>query len=369
MSKPLFDDQYKSALAGETPGAVRLYGRNGGYAGTGDGTDELWVRGLTMPGSGTMSWVFSTVHLGKEGVTVIDPGWPDRKDMQGSTFDPLDEFLRSRGRKIEDVTTVIATHAHPDHIGAAGPLAEHTGARLIIGAEEMKCIDIARGQEDPANGSGKFVVDPGGVGAPEGVLEPMLEEVRQVRDRWYLPEQTPDILIEHGQKLVDLGLPEDFPLEAVLTPGHTDGHLSFVDREQQILIAADLIMPIIFPGIGLSIGMLGGNPLSQYLESLEAIAEFDDYLVVPGHGYCFEDLSTRRHETAQHVLKRAREVRDILAEDPGLSIWEIASKITWSLGWEGMQKSRMLVSGLRQIIMYRDMIERGEMDRWERVFG
>ncbi|QFQ01485.1 Hydroxyacylglutathione hydrolase [Corynebacterium urogenitale] len=372
MNTPLSEAQYQSALAGETPALLRVYGHHGGYAGTtanpSKGRDELWVRALDMPGRGSMNFVYSTVHLGKDGVTVIDPGWPSRKDIQTSTFDPLDTFLRERGRSIEEVTTVIATHAHPDHIGAAGPLAELTGARLVVGVEENKSIEIARKGKDAANANEHYAVNPREVGAPEGVLEPMLEEVRQVRDHWYLPKQTPDILINDGDKLTDLGLSEDFPLEAVHTPGHTDGHLSFVDREQKILIAADHIMPIIFPGLGLSVGMLGGNPISQYMEAMHRLREFDGYTVIPGHGYCFTDLRTRRYETAEHVMKRAREVRAILSDDPQQSVWEIASKVTWSLGWEGMLKSRMLVSGIRQIIMYREIVERGELETWERNF-
>lgn len=378
MNQPLSDAQYQSALAGETPAPVRVFGRNGGYAGGGvggegtsrtKGTDELWVRALDMPGRGAMSFVYSTIHLGKDGVTVIDPGWPSRKDIEAETFAPLDAFLRERGRKIEDITTVIATHAHPDHIGTTGPLAEYTGAKLVLGVEEKKVIDIARSGEDSANASPHYRVDPRELGAPEGVLEPMLEEVRQVRDHWYLPKQEPDVLIADGENLTDHGLPDDFPLEAVHTPGHTDGHLSFVDREQGIFIAADHIMPVIFPGLGLSIGMLGGNPISEYMESLHQIREFDDCTIIPGHGYCFTDLRPRRYETAEHVMKRAREVRSILADDPDQTVWEIASKITWSLGWEGMLKTRMLVSGLRQIIMYRELVERGDLETWERNFG
>lgn len=47
----------------------------------------------------------------------------------------------------------------------------------------------------------------------------------------------------------------------------------------------------------------------------------------------------------------------------------MASKMTWSAGWDGMVKSPRLLSGLRQTMMYRDLVQRVGLDKWERLFA
>lgn len=201
------------------------------------------------------------------------------------------------------------------------------------------------------------------------------------------PTRTPDVLLADGDRLTDHGLTEDAGIVAVVTPGHTPGHMCLVNPEAGLFLAADMILPEIHPGIGLGVGQLDGNPVVHYLESLERISEFDDLLVIPGHGYVFSGLPARRRETAAHVLGRAREVRRILEWNPEISVWRLVSRLTWSAGWDGLRGSPMLVSGLRQTMMYRDLVlseglsgdvfggvSRGTtgedaLTRWERTFG
>lgn len=349
--QPLSEKQFKDAEAFTRPAPVQVFG---------DGRLEVWAVPLSMPGRGAMSFVFSTVILGAESVTIVDPGWPERDNLQASTFTPLGDFLATRGRSLTQVTDVIATHGHPDHMGAAQPLADHVGARLVTGAREMETIRAAQAGIPATD----WVVDPATSGAPPEVLQPMLEEQATVRDRWFLPNRTPEVLLKDGEHLADHDIAEGFDFQALLTPGHTPGHLALVDRQRKILIAADMILPQIFPGIGLGVAEVGGNPIEDYLDSLTLLKEFDDFSVIPGHGYCFTGLESRRVETAKHILQRAREVRAVLEQNPEATAWQIASQLTWSLGWEGMQQSRMLVSALRQTMMYRDLVLRRPLSHW-----
>jgi hypothetical protein len=89
-------------------------------------------------------------------------------------------------------------------------------------------------------------------------------------------------------------------------------------------------------GIGLG-GDTEANPLSENLASLASVAAFPDHEVLPGHGYRFRGLLERSKQSAQHHLRRSTEVAAVLAESHKASIWEIASRLTWTAGWENLQ--------------------------------
>lgn len=343
---PLFPDQYADAVAGRVAAPVRLDSSGG----------DLWVRPTPMRGRGVMASVNSVIAVDGGGVAVLDPGWPG-KDMQAEVYDPLDGFLRGLGRNLGDVSTVIASHGHPDHIGVVGPLAEVTGARLVLGAVEQASVDAAAsGASDTT-----FAVDPATSGGPPDLLERELQSRGLQARAPFLPRQDADLLLEDADRIGSF--------EVVLTPGHTPGHLCLVDRAAEILLAADQILPAIYPGIGLGIGQLEGNPVDTYLASLDRLAEFDSYRVVPGHGFVFTGLRTRRLETAEHVLVRAREVAGILEWDPEVTVWDLASRLHWSAGWEKLQRGPMLISSLQQTMMYRDLALTGRTEHWGQVFG
>lgn len=354
MVTPVFPQQRASALAGELPAPVRVFPREENQPGT-----ELWVIPFSMPGRGELSFSYCTVYFGPDSVTVVDPGWPTRTDVHGSIVQPLRELLERRGRRLDDIAHVISTHAHPDHLGSAEAVARAAGAKLVVGAREWECIEAVRA----GTGGDAYGVTPESVGAPRSALGAFAEESSHVRDHWYFPASRPEILLEPGDDV------PGFPFRVLLTPGHTDGHLCFVSDSLGIVLAADMVLPRIYPGIGLSVASLGGNPVAEYLGSLSALAQCDDFVVVPGHGFVFTDFRSRRLDTAAHVLRRAQEVREALRRHPGASAWEVASDITWSLGWEGMQASRRLISGLRQTLMYRDLVSSGELERWEAEFS
>lgn len=373
--------QYTAAKNSRTPGPVRV----AGGPGSSDSATETWVKPVAMPGSGVMASIFSTIHLGQEGVTVVDPGWVG-KGRERDFLTDLDSFLRDRGRRLEHITQVIVTHAHPDHVTAASCLLEATRARFIVGAEEWRSVAAAGTASGAASGAAAdashaadattdpYAPWPEVLGAPAGVLDDVVHHMRHPRIPGFIPARTPDVMLEDGDSLADHGLTGDPGTRVVVTPGHTPGHMCLVNEDAGLFLAADMILPEIHPGIGLGVGQLGGNPVVQYLQSLERIGIFDDLLVIPGHGYVFTGLAARRRETAGHVLTRAREVQRVLEWNPEISVWRLASRLTWSSGWDDLRESPMLVSGLRQTMMYRDLVVSGDssggaVTRWEQTFG
>ena len=57
------------------------------------------------------------IDKGVDGLTLIDSGLPDHAEM-------LTEGIRSIGREPSDLTNILITHAHPDHLGSAKTLSK-----------------------------------------------------------------------------------------------------------------------------------------------------------------------------------------------------------------------------------------------------
>ncbi len=123
--EPLSDAQYQAAVHGGMPEPERI----------GEG---LWSLPMEMPGD-FLAYSLSVVRVGEDGaVTIVDPGW--RSD---SGLDRIAGFLGEIGVSLEDVRSIVVTHAHPDHLGLADLLRERSGAALLLGRREQEAREAA----------------------------------------------------------------------------------------------------------------------------------------------------------------------------------------------------------------------------------
>jgi glyoxylase-like metal-dependent hydrolase (beta-lactamase superfamily II) len=89
----------------------------------------------------------------------------------------------------------------------------------------------------------------------------------------------------------------------VATPGHSDDHLVFYCAEERLLICGDAVLIKITPNVGLW-GWTRGNPLAQFLASLDRLAELDVALALPGHGPPITRFHERLEELRIHHAER-----------------------------------------------------------------
>jgi glyoxylase-like metal-dependent hydrolase (beta-lactamase superfamily II) len=270
-------------------------------------------------------------------IHVIDPGWDS--DENAAAFEGV---LAGIGASMADVASITVTHLHGDHLGAAGRLADASGAPVLMHRVEADALAGIRGGSDTL--------------APEQltawqVPDERRAELTDASHRHRLPElRDPDRLLEDGDMLPIPGR----TVVAIWTPGHTPGHLSFEIADQGILFTGDHVLPTIFSGIGLG-GPSADNPIADYLVSLGRVAIYDDHLVLPGHEHPFRDLADRTEQLAAHHLRRSREVQARLDARGDHSVWGIASQLTWTAGWENLT-GFMLLSALRQTEMHVDFV-------------
>jgi glyoxylase-like metal-dependent hydrolase (beta-lactamase superfamily II) len=166
----------------------------------------------------------------KQGI-VIDPGdEPDR----------ILEVIEDNGLKINEI---ICTHAHFDHIGAAGDIKKQTGARILIHRAELESYQLAK---DQAAFWGYDVDD--------------------------LPQ--PDGFIDEGDE-IQVG---NINFKVLHTPGHSEGGICLYG--EGIIITGDTI----FQG---SVGRTDfpGGSIEKLRQSFKRLLELpEDTKVFSGHG-------------------------------------------------------------------------------------
>ena len=119
-----------------------------------------------------------------------------------------------------------------------------------------------------------------------------------------------------------------YRLTTISVPGHTPGNCVFWDEEHGILFSGDHILFDITPNI--TAWPEVEDSLGSYLDSLEKIKCLPVRQTLPGHRKT-GDFHKRTDVLLQHHLDRLNEVLKIMEENPGLSAYEIAGKMTWKI--------------------------------------
>lgn len=121
------------------------------------------------------------------------------------------DYLNKTGHGPEEISEIILTHSHPDHIGAAKSIKSLSGSRIAAHAAEKAWIEDVKLQERerPVPSFRSLV-------AGSVHIDRILED----------------------SDLVDLG---GISLEVIHTPGHSPGSISLWCAEEKALFSADAI--------------------------------------------------------------------------------------------------------------------------------
>ena len=194
---------------------------------------------------------FVNAYLVREddGFTLVDTTLP-------RSGDALIDAAREHGGAIR---RIALTHGHGDHVGSLDALKERLGDEVEISMPEL----------DARIHAGEQVV--------EGKLPGSWPEVRTV----------PDVRLEAGARVGSL--------EVVAAPGHTPGHVAFLDSRDRALLVGDVFttygrvavashFSLPFP---LAATATWDKPLN--LESARSLRALEPTLVGPGHGPAISD--------------------------------------------------------------------------------
>lgn len=253
------------------------------------------------------------------GPVLIDPGWPD-----DDAWSHLEDGLEQAGFTTSDVQAVLVSHVHSDHHGLAGRVREASGCWIGMHPREADALRRLADGSELRQRNMSFTELAGVPPSERGELRSDGERFRALAET--LPDRELD---EHTGRLVP-----GRSLRALWTPGHTPGHLSFVDDDAEIAFTGDHLLPRITPNVS-SYGLGDGtDALGDYLGSLQALSSVAaDFEVLPGHEYRFRGTSARVEQLLRHHDARTEEIVAVVAEAGNATVWEVATQVTWSRGW------------------------------------
>jgi glyoxylase-like metal-dependent hydrolase (beta-lactamase superfamily II) len=150
-------------------------------------------------------FVYVYLVYGSNGICLIDTG-------VASSEEAIFDYIRKTDRKVSDISLIIQTHSHPDHIGATRTIKGETGCAVAVHPSEKAWIENVQLQarERPVPDFDSLVAGSLAV----------------------------DRILEDGDVL-DLGC--GLKLEVLHTPGHSRGSISILLRGYMVLFSGDAL--------------------------------------------------------------------------------------------------------------------------------
>jgi glyoxylase-like metal-dependent hydrolase (beta-lactamase superfamily II) len=318
----------------------------------------LWSVPVPMPYT-SLRYVLAYALEIPDGIALVDPGW-----SSDEAWAALGDGLARTGHSVADVRLVLVTHIHVDHHGLAGRVREASGAPVLLHEREARTLPNRHGDAEAHVARERRWLRR--LGAP---ADEVADVARILIDGLPLAELVePDRLVEHGELLPLPG----WELRALWTPGHTPGHLCFHDARRRLLLSGDHVLPRISPNVSVH-PLLPSNALAEFLGTFDELSTLDVDEVLPAHEYRFRGLPDRLAALRAHHEARLDELLQRLAERPGSTVWELASRLTWSRSWEethGALRRAAATETLAHLLLLesRGLAARtGEVPRWRAV--
>lgn len=165
-----------------------------------------------------------------------------------------DQLIAAARQAGGEIRRIALTHGHGDHVGSLDALKEKLGGSVEVLMPELDARILA----------GEQVTD----GKPPG--------------SWPKLKTTPDVRLTGGERIGSL--------EVIPTPGHSPGHVSFLDTRDRTIIVGDTFTSI--GGLAVSnhfhlrfpFAAMATWDKGKDLESAKRLRELEPAMLVVGHG-------------------------------------------------------------------------------------
>ncbi len=289
----------------------------------------------------------------KSGWLMVDSGYND-----GASFGHLRHQLDLLGISFSQIRWLLLTHYHPDHSGLAHRIRAASGAQVIMHQDDWDVLRATVSSSEIWNIHG-MMPWLRALGIPEPELAGFYQIASGGRDLFPRGLE-PDLLLQGDRNPVG----DSGRLEAILTPGHTPGHVCVYDSQNRLFFSGDHILVEITPHISPS-HLTSEDQLEQYLESLEKVRPLDVEMVLPAHERPFPCFRQRIDEILEHHDQRLSEVVAAIS-DRVVTPRDIASQVEWNTGpWGGMDATNRVLA-VRETVAHLQLLEhRGVVVRAE----
>jgi glyoxylase-like metal-dependent hydrolase (beta-lactamase superfamily II) len=272
----------------------------------------------------SLKTVFVYLFRDRDENVLIDTGWSGEESwaVLKSAFDEI-------GFNARDLKKIVISHFHPDHFGLSSKLKKASPhSKLMMHRFDADMIRGSKLEFEKFLGRLNDFLAINGV--PESDLRKMMEATAPFVK--YIDPARPDIRLKGGEKLT-VG---KFKLQIIWTPGHTKGNICIYDKgSSHAFFSGDHVLPTITPNVSLTPNYTG-DPLGDYLASIEAIGKLNPVSkVLPSHEFVFDSLDERLVEINRHHQERLEDSLHALSSGKTIAAYEVASKLHWYTGsWQ-----------------------------------
>jgi glyoxylase-like metal-dependent hydrolase (beta-lactamase superfamily II) len=252
-----------------------------------------------------------------EPLTLIDTG-PYTPDA----WEALVAGLGELGYTVLDLERIIITHAHSDHFGLVGKLAEISHAAVWAYAMAQPWIEGSADFHDQRQGFWGDLLAASDVPGP--LAEPTARLYRSFRHLQTCT--TMSGFLAHGSRFTMAGA----EWETLYCPGHSSSLVCFYQPQSRLLIGNDHLLAHISSNAIVEPPPPGAaqrrKPLIDYWRSLRQVYDLDVALALPGHGAVVADPRGLIDQRFQFYERRLSRLREQLALGPR-TVWQLAEAL------------------------------------------
>jgi glyoxylase-like metal-dependent hydrolase (beta-lactamase superfamily II) len=265
---------------------------------------------LPLPQDGLRAVNVYAVRDG-DGLVMVDSGW-----ALAEARELLEQAVRVLGCGLADIRRFLVTHVHRDHYTMAVAVRREFGTPVALGRGETGTLRINQGPADY-----RAMLAPLGRGGAQDLGQEFARlPVEHRPEDWTDPDEWIDAP-------ADIALMSS-TLQAYPTPGHTRGHVVFVDAGRDVMFAGDHVLPRITPSIGFE-SNTAELPLRDYLDSLALVRALPDRRLLPAHGPVAPSVHARVDELIEHHDTRLARIQDAIEKRAGTAA-EVARRLLWT---------------------------------------
>jgi glyoxylase-like metal-dependent hydrolase (beta-lactamase superfamily II) len=250
-----------------------------------------------------------------DGLVLVDGGWaiPESRSL-------FEASMRDAGYALSDIRRFLVTHLHRDHYTQAYVVGREVGAEVSLGLGDRASMELMHDETRDRDPNLDRLTAAGALELAEGWRAMMPSSERPSMDSYGMPDRwlDRDLTLDLGGRTVD----------AIATPGHTQGHYVYADRGHGLLFAGDHVLPSITPSIGFEPRWVD-QPLRDFLDSLAKVRALPDLMLLPAHGPVTSSAHARVDELADHHAHRLDLCREAVAAG-ATTAWEVAGALPWT---------------------------------------
>jgi glyoxylase-like metal-dependent hydrolase (beta-lactamase superfamily II) len=247
------------------------------------------------------------------------------------SFQALCKGLSDAGLKPEELTEILLTHFHVDHVGLIPRFKEASrNIELSIHRVEAELSKLMLREFGNYRKKMKTFLEANG--APSAIVI----NLERFHPAFFTPEAYRELAVaavpvEDGQEM-SIG---DYNLQVLWTPGHSPGHICLYEPSLRALFSGDHLLPTITSHIAQF--MENMNPLTDYLNSLEKTERLDVKVVLPAHEETFTNHQERTRQLKEHHRQRLMEIVDELRTDSSTA-YALTSRMHWNVRYKSWEE-------------------------------